>query len=82
MHGEISIGGHPKKEGQHGILECRPDHLLDPNHIHKFQVQAKNPHLRDRAFGQHIYVLKRISHHNYDKSFFLDVFASWLQKNA
>ena len=73
MHGEISIGGHPKKEGQHGILECQPDHLLDPKHLHKFQVQAKKPHPRDRAFSQHIYVLEIISHHNYDKSFFLDV---------
>ena len=51
MHGEISLGGH-HEEGQHVAVECQPDHLLDPVHLHKFQVQAEKPHPRDRDFVQ------------------------------
>ena len=57
MHGDISLGGHPKKEGQHVDVECQPDHLLDPEHRHEFQMHAKKPHPRDRYFSQHIDVL-------------------------
>ena len=58
MHGEISLGVRHENEGQHAIVECRPDRLLDPEKLHKFQVQAKKPHPRDRAFIQYIDVLR------------------------
>ena len=56
MHGEIFLGGHPEKEGQHVVVECQHDHLLDLKHIQKFQVHEENQHLRDRVFSHHIYV--------------------------
>ena len=31
MHEEISMGGLHEKEGQQMVVECRPDHLLDPD---------------------------------------------------
>ena len=58
MNGEISMGGRHEKEGQHVAAECQPGHLLDPEKLHKFQVQTKKPHPRDRDFSQHIDVLR------------------------
>ena len=82
MHGEISWGVCHENEGQQVVAECRPERLLDPEQLHKFQVQVENPHPRDRAFTQHIYVPKGISRHNYNKALFPDLLASLLQTNA
>ena len=54
MHGEISLGVHHENEVQHAAVECQPHHLLDPEQLHKFQVQEEKPHPRDRAFVQYI----------------------------
>ena len=54
MHGDISLDGRPEQEAQQAVAECHPHHLLDPDHHQKFQVQAENPHPRDRSFSQHI----------------------------
>ena len=82
MHGEISLGVHHENEGQHAAAKCRPGHLLDPQQLHKFQVQAEKTHLRDRDFVQCIDVHGLISHHNYNKVLFPYVLTSQLQTNA
>ena len=77
-HGEISLVGRLEQE----VVECHHHHLLDPEHHKKFQVWVENPHPRDGAFAQHIYVFRWIYRHNYNKSLFPDVPASLFQTNA
>ena len=54
MHGEISLGVRDENEGQQAAAKFQPDRLLDPEQLHKFQVQAENPHPSNRAFVQYI----------------------------
>ena len=56
MHGEIYWGVHQETKGQQVVVECRADHLLDPEQLDKFQVQAEKPHPRDRSLVQYINV--------------------------
>ena len=46
------MGVHHENEGQQVAAKCRPNHLPNPEQLHKFQVQAEKPHPRDRAFVQ------------------------------
>ena len=82
MHEDISMDGHLEKEGQQIVVVCHPHHLLDVEYRKKKYVQTKNPRPRNGAFSQHIDVLGSISHHSYNKSLFIYVPTSRIQKNA